>query len=309
MRTGAVKPCPLADQLSGLPDLMVRTGVLLNRLTTLRIGGPADILVTPQTLEGLATLRAHLTEADETVLVLGNGSNLLVADAGFEGVVVRVSGTLGGMALVEPGVLEIGAGSPWGSILREAARAGWAGLEFGAGIPGTWGGAVATNAGTRAGQTSDVLISVTGVDREGAVRTLPARDLSMAYRECRLPDGFIIASGRVAVEEDDPERVGAAIEELWARRRRDQPDRARSAGCMFKNPPGESAGRLIDQAGLKGATEGGACVSREHGNFLINRNGEATASDVLRLIERIRERVVAVHGVELELEVKLVGVT
>jgi len=297
----------LAAELEAMEGLKVRTGVELARLTTFKIGGPAALLVTPESVEALARAMRLIGGSGEPCFVLGNGSNLLVSDAGFPGVVVRVASALGGMEADGPDRVRIGAGALWSRVLRWIMAEGWTGLEFGAGIPGTLGGAVATNAGTRAGETADRLLDVEGVDASGEIRTLARADIPFVYRRGPLPDAFVVTSVRFSAERDDPEAVTARVRGYQAERRRDQPEREPSAGCVFKNPPGESAGRLIDQAGLKGLSEGGAIVSPVHGNFIINQGG-ATAEDVLRLVERIRERIRRAHGIELELEVRLVGV-
>lgn len=296
----------LLAELERIAGLKVRADVPLARLTTFKIGGPAAAVVTPETEEALAAALALLGDSDLPRFVLGNGSNLLVADAGFPGVVVRVGSALGAIEDAGPDRLRIGAGSLWSRVLRHVAKEGWTGLEFGAGIPGTLGGAVATNAGTRGGETADRLVEVRGVDAEGKIRTLARNEIPFVYRDGPLPDGFVVTSTLFDVAREDPAKVDGTIRRYQAERRRDQPEREPSAGCIFKNPPGNSAGRLIDQAGLKGTREGGAVISPIHGNFIINEGG-ATSADVLRLVERIRERVLATAGVALELEVRRVG--
>jgi UDP-N-acetylmuramate dehydrogenase len=302
--TGAV--ASLAAELERLGGVKVRTDVPLARLTTFKIGGPAALVVTPETEDGLALAMPRILESGRPVLVLGNGSNVLVSDAGFDGVVIRMGSALGAIETELPDRLRAGAGAMWSRVLRHVATEGWTGLEFGAGIPGTMGGAVATNAGTRGGETARRLVDVRGVSADGSVVTLTRAEIPFVYRNGPLPDGFVVTSVRFAVEREDPARVDATIRGYQAERRRDQPEREPSAGCMFKNPKGESAGRLVDRAGLKGAREGGAIVSPVHGNFIVNEGG-ATASDVLRLVEVIRERVRTSFGVDLELEVRLVG--
>jgi UDP-N-acetylmuramate dehydrogenase len=301
-----MKTADLSTELERIEGLRVRTDVPLGRLTTFKIGGPAAVLVTPESVDALRDARRLLSGAEVPVTILGNGSNLLVSDAGFDGVVIRIGSSLGGVEVAAPDRLRIGAGTLWSKVLRFVMKEGWTGLEFGAGIPGTLGGAIATNAGTRGGATADRLIDVVGVDAGGEIQTLPVADLGFRYRRCDLPAGFVVTGTLFSAERDDPARVEATVRGYQAERRRDQPEREPSAGCIFQNPPGESAGKLIDLAGLKGETEGGAIVSPIHGNFIINRGG-ATAADVLKLIERVCERVLAEHGVELELEVRKVG--
>ncbi len=297
----------LVGRLEAVGGLKVRPDAPLARLTTFKIGGPARLLITPESAEALAEARGILAESGLPLLILGNGSNLLVSDDGFDGIVIRVGNALGGVEPEGPDRLRIGAGSLWSKVLRFVMKEGWTGLEFGAGIPGTLGGAIATNAGTRGGETADRLISVTGVDAGGEIRTLARADIPFVYRNGPLPEGFVVTSTRFEAGREDPEKVAETVRGYQAERRRDQPEREPSAGCVFKNPPGHSAGRMIDQAGLKGMEEGGAVVSPVHGNFIINRGG-ATSADVLRLVERIRERIAKEHGVELEMEVRLVGI-
>lgn len=301
-----MKTTDLSQDLAEIAGLKVRTDVPLGRLTTFKIGGPAAVVVTPENVEALAAGQRLLRDAGAPVLVLGNGSNLLVADEGFDGVVIRIGSSFGAIEVAGPDRLRVGAGAMWSRVLRFVMNEGWTGLEFGAGIPGTLGGAVATNAGTRGGDTSGALVEAEMVESTGEIVVKSLQELGFRYRNCDLPPGAVVTSTLFRVERADPEEVTARVRGYQAERRRDQPEREPSAGCVFKNPPGESAGRLIDQVGLKGETEGGAIISPVHGNFIINRGG-ATASDVLRLIERIRERIRAERGIELELEVRRVG--
>ena len=191
-------------------------------------------------------------------------------------------------------------------MLRFIQKEGWSGLEFGAGIPGTLGGAISTNAGTRGGETFDSLIEIRGVDRSGEVRTMAKDSIAHRYRSADLPENFVVTETLFRVAQEDPGKVSERIRGYQAERRRDQPEREPSAGCIFKNPPGGSAGKLIDVAGMKGEHEGGAVISPIHGNFIINQGG-ATAGDVLRLIDRIRARVHQEFSVDLELEVRKLG--
>jgi UDP-N-acetylmuramate dehydrogenase len=301
MRTAA-----LSSELEKIPGLRVRTGVELARLTTFKVGGPAAVLATPDTAESLRALQKIAGDSGTPLFVLGNGSNVLVADEGYDGVVVRIGSALGGIDVAAPDRIRIGAGTLWSKVLRFAGKEGWTGFEFGAGIPGTLGGAVATNAGTRGGETADRLLEVVGVDAAGEIRTLQAADLRFRYRGCDLPDGFIVTGTLFSAERGDPARIEETVRGYQAERRRDQPEREPSAGCIFKNPKGASAGKLIDLAGLKGEREGAALVSPVHGNFIINTGG-ATAVDVLKLIDRLQARVLAAHGVAIELEIRKVG--
>ncbi len=297
----------IVGDLAAIPGVKVRTEVALARLTTFKIGGPAAVLVTPESTEGLAAAMRLIRDCGRPSFALGNGSNLLVSDEGFDGVVLRMGSAMGFTDAGPGDELRLGAGTLWSRVLRFLMNEGWTGLEFGAGIPGTIGGAVATNAGTRAGQTADRVIEIEIVDCDGEIRTLKPEDLRFRYRGADgIPAGAVVTSARFAMGRESPANVTSIVRRCQAERRRDQPEREPSAGCIFKNPPGESAGRLIDAAGLKGTREGGALISPVHGNFIINRDG-STAADVLRLVDRIRERVLAEHGIELEMEVRKVG--
>ena len=301
-----MKTVSLGARLEEIPGIKVRTEVPLARLTTFKIGGPVAVLVTPETIEGLRETMKVLAEAQAPLFILGNGSNLLVADEGFDGVVIRVGSALGSIGSEGADKIRIGAGALWSVVLRYIQKEGWTGLEFGAGIPGTLGGAISTNAGTRGGETFDSLIEITGVDRTGEVRTMSKDSITHRYRSADLPDHFVVTETAFRVAREDPAKITERIRGYQAERRRDQPEREPSAGCIFKNPPGGSAGKLIDVGGMKGEREGGAVISPIHGNFIINEGG-ATACDVLRLIERIRDRVRREFSVELELEVRKLG--
>lgn len=301
-----MKTVSLGARLEEIPGIKVRTEVPLARLTTFKIGGPAAVVVTPETTEGLQETMKVLEEAQAPLFILGNGSNLLVADEGYDGVVIRIGSALGAVASEGADKIRIGAGALWSVVLRFIQKEGWSGLEFGAGIPGTLGGAISTNAGTRGGETFNSLLEITGVDRSGQVRTIPKESIVHRYRSADLPEHFVVTETMFRVAREDPAKVTERIRGYQAERRRDQPEREPSAGCIFKNPPGGSAGKLIDVGGMKGEQEGGAVISPIHGNFIINQGG-ATAADVLRLIDRIRERVHKEFSVDLELEVRKLG--
>jgi UDP-N-acetylmuramate dehydrogenase len=278
-----------------------------------RVGGPADALVEVQELGQLCAVRALAHAADAPVFVLGNGSNLLVADAGIRGIVVRLEGALthsvdeGPRAPGEPaGVLRCGAGLKNNVLLGRAAKHRWAGLDPLAGIPGTIGGAVRMNAGSAMGEIKDILIDVELVLPDGRLVRLGLDELGMRYRHCDLPPNAIVATARLrygAVPWEESEaRVRAFLDKRKATQPLDQP----SCGSTFRNPPGDAAGRLIEAAGLKGARIGGAEVSTKHANFLLN-TGDATAADIRALIHHVMARVEAHAGVRLVPEVEIAG--
>ena len=267
--------------------------VQLKTLTTLGVGGPAELWQ----VEGVSDLR-EATSAPYRVL--GGGSNLLVADDGVPERVVKLGPAYNSLA--EFSAQEdpwVGAATPLQGIVKRAAAAGLSGLEGLLGVPGVIGGAVAMNAGTRYGELADTLEEVE-VFLDGRLERLPADALGLGYRRSELPDGAIVTRVRLKLTRADPARIAALMAKVDAARA-GQP-RVRSAGCAFKNPAGDSAGRIIDLSGLKGLTLGRAMVSLEHGNFIVNLGG-ATARDVLGLIELIRERV----PVPLEIEWRLWG--
>lgn len=265
----------------------------LARFTTLGVGGPAE-LWRVRTLDDLA--RA----TEEPYRVIGAGSNLLVGDAGVDERVIRLEGEFQTMkaasAALEAGATDlwVGAGTPLPGLVRRAQKAGRSGLEGTLGIPAMVGGAVAMNAGTRFGEIGDAVREVE-VWLDGGLHVLDRDELALGYRTSTLPSGAVITRVRLALAPSTPEAVAAAMAEVDAARA-GQP-KATSAGCAFKNPVGDSAGRLIDRAGLKGLRVGDAMVAHEHGNFIVNL-GDATAADVLELLATIQARV----DVPLEIE-------
>lgn len=283
----------------------VLRGEPLARHVTFRVGGPARFLAVPadarQARAVLETARAR----ECPVFVLGRGSNVLFADAGYRGLVLKTPG-LAGLSLRAGGVLAAGGGTSLAALLGFCLREGCAGLEFLAGIPGTVGGALRMNAGAWGRAVSETVLEVTVLDDHLRPVVLPVAALSFGYRTSSLGSFPLIlgASFRVAPGAD-PRQLRAVIREQLRARRRKQPSGQPSAGSVFRNPPGDSAGRLIEAAGCKGWREGGAEVSRQHANFIVNCSG-ATARDIVRLAARVRSRVRAVSGRRLALEIRLV---
>jgi UDP-N-acetylmuramate dehydrogenase len=277
-----------------VPTADLARATRLSRLTTLKVGGPAELWE----VESEADLREATAEP---FLVLGAGSNILASDAGLSERVVRLGRAFNTMAGFDGSSEELwlGAATPLPGLVRRAQQAGLSGLEGLLGVPAVLGGAVAMNAGTRFGSVADTLQEVE-LFAGGRLTRVAAAELDLGYRRARLPEGAVVTRARLRLARSTPERVQAAMASVDAARK-GQP-KIKSAGCAFKNPQGESAGRLIDLAGLKGLRLGDAMVSHEHGNFIVNM-GSATSGDVLELIGLIRERV----GRELELEWKLWG--
>lgn len=286
----------------------------LSRHTSFRVGGPADLLVLPSTDDEVARTLALARRHALPLLVLGAGSNLLVRDGGFRGVVVKLmknfSGELeppaGEAAADGRGRIRARAGDTVARLAFRAAERGLTGIEFAVGIPGTIGGGVATNAGAHGGEIGARVEWIAGIAADGASARLSRDDLAFRYRAVRLPAGFAVTQVLLALDPDDPERVLATTRGYMADRRAKQPLSFPSAGCYFKNPPGGHAGRMIEEAGLKGLRVGGMEVSRKHANFIVNVGG-GTARDALRLVEDVRERVERAHGVRIETEVMVVG--
>lgn len=280
--------------------------------TWFRVGGAADALFLPADAEDLSQFLQAL--APETpVTLLGVGSNVIVRDGGVEGVVIRLAGRQFAQIAVEPESQRIivGAGALDGMAAKAAAKAGLAGLEFYAGIPGTIGGALTMNAGCYGRETKDVLESAWGFDRRGEKRVFANADFGFSYRRNAIAEPIIWMEATFKGEAAKPEEVTARMTEITAQREASQPIRDKTGGSTFKNPiaaSGEklSAWKLVDEAGMRGARRGGAQVSEKHANFLIN-TGEATAADIEGLGEDVRAAVRQKHGLELEWEIKRIG--
>jgi UDP-N-acetylmuramate dehydrogenase len=280
----------------------VAFGEPLARHTSLRVGGPADALVRADAAAELEELARICADAGAPLFALGAGFNTLVRDGGMRGVVVR----LAGLRRVERrgSELRAEAGATHTQLTRCAAQAGLAGLEFGVGIPGTLGGWLAMNAGTRERELKDVVVAVEWL-AAGRRCEQPREALHFAYRELERPAGAILLGARLALAPDDPAAIRARMRVQLDARRATQPVDQPSCGSVFKNPPGDFAGRLIEAAGLKGLRCGGAQISELHANFIVTSG--ARASDVLELIARARGEVAARFGIELETEVQIVG--
>lgn len=283
----------------------VREGAPLAAITWFRVGGPAEVMVRPADVDDLATLLAGCP-AEVPVTVIGVGSNLLVRDGGVPGVVIRLGAAFAGIA-VHGEEIEAGAGALDANVARAAAAAGLGGLEFLSGIPGTLGGAVRMNAGAYGRELADCLVSVDIVDRAGRRRRLAKDELGLGYRRSALPPGAIVTAVRLAGVRDEPVAIAARMAEIRRAREATQPVRSRTGGSTFANPPGLKAWQLIDRAGCRGLTLGGAKVSEQHCNFLINTGG-ASARDLEALGEEVRRRVFAATGITLEWEIERIGV-
>jgi len=293
----------LAKRLS--PETLLRVSEPLAKRTTLRVGGPADVYVEPVSEEDLAATLKFCAEHELKFFLLGRGSNLLVRDGGFRGVVICLAHANFSRIEFEGDRMRCGAGAKLKQVAVEARRRELSGVEFLEGIPGSVGGALRMNAGAMGFWTFNVVESVRAMDYEGRVFEKPASDLYVEYRSCPLFKDHVALGAvfqcRPAAREEIEQRMNAYNLKRW----QSQPA-APSAGCIFKNPDSVPAGKLIDELGLKGLHVGGALVSEEHGNFIVN-TGSATARDVLELIALLKARASDERGVQLETEVEIIG--
>ena len=285
----------------------------LGRHTSFGIGGPADLLAHPIDRDDLLALLAAVKARGLRYFVLGGGTNVLVKDGGFRGVVIslrhletirieREYRSVGGAFVV----ISAEAGAPLARLHLFAAEQGLTGLEFAAGIPGSVGGAVCMNAGTTAGEIGDVIESVTFLSADGKLIVRNREEMGFGYRTANVPEGHLVVEAKVALRHGDKQKIKARVKELQEKRKHSQPGGFPCAGSVFKNPLEESAGRLIEGANLKGKRIGDAQISDKHANFIVNV-GKAKAKDVLALMKLIQQTVLDVHGVRLEPEIKIIG--
>ncbi len=295
------------EELRGvLGSSAVRLEEPMKAHTSFRIGGPAELFLTPENAGQLAETILILRQHEIPVFILGNGSNLLVRDKGIRGAVIQLSGRMSALE-TDGTALYAEGGALLSAAAAKAAEAGLTGLEFASGIPGSIGGAVIMNAGAYGGEMKDVLESVDVLTRDLRRETLPVEQLGLSYRHSSLAErGDIVLGARFRLERGEPQAIQARMAELAEQRREKQPLQYPSAGSTFKRPEGYFAGKLIQDAGLKGKTIGGAQVSEKHAGFLIN-TGNATAGEMLELIAFCQRTVEEKFGVRLETEVKIVG--
>lgn len=300
----------MSDLLSGLCEIVgnsrVKTGEEMKKHTTFRVGGPAAYYVSPGDCKELAGVIRLCRGSSVPYYILGNGSNLLVGDKGYDGVMISM--TEGFKEIECDGrLIKAGAGASLSRIARTALEASLTGFEFAAGIPGTLGGAVVMNAGAYGSEMKDVLRSVLVMTHEGEERRLLNSQLDLGYRCSCIPGNhYIVLEAEIELEEGDMSAVKARMDQLAEQRKSKQPLEYPSAGSTFKRPEGSYAGKLIEEAGLRGLRCGGAQVSEKHCGFVINRD-HATAADILKLCGQIKEKVRAASGVELSMEVKKLG--
>jgi len=293
--------------VASLPELRgrLKAEAPLKDLTWFRAGGPAEVLYSPADEADLAYF-LKTAPSDIPVTIIGLGSNLLVRDGGIEGVVIRLGRGFGEIKVEDGSRLRAGAAVPDVKVARAAADAGIAGLSFYRGIPGCVGGALRMNGGAHGRETKEVVVEARAVDRQGNIHVLPVAELHYQYRHCGAPEDFIFTEALFQGEPGEPAAILAEMDGIAAYREEVQPIKSRTGGSTFKNPPGGKAWQLIDAAGCRGLRLGDAQVSEMHCNFLINL-GSATAADIENLGEQVRARVKENSGVELEWEIKRIG--
>ena len=298
--------------LDRLERALAEAGIAVERdaplapLTTLRVGGPADRLATPQSMDELVTVLEAARGASVPVFMLGKGSDIVVADAGIRGIVVRAR--LDGVQ-VDGTRLRAEAGASMTALAKRCAREGLAGFDWAISIPGSFGGAVWANAGAHGGEMAQVLREVEIWDpRDGMRRTLAAGECEFGYRDSRFKRGpEVVLAGTIELEPGDPGEIGALVDGHQAHRKATQPLADQNAGSVFRNPPGDHAGRLIEAAGLKGHRIGSAQVSTLHANFIVTERGTARAADVRALGDHVRSVVAERFGVQLRYEIEFYG--
>lgn len=296
----------VAKELGQIKGVALKLRAAGAELTTFHIGGPIECLLEPESEEGLAGLAQVLRSAGFGARLLGAGSNLLISSRGVPGYVIKLGRGFGAVRKVGAAEFEVGGGVRLMNLSRQLCEAGYAGLEFAAGIPGSVGGAACMNAGAHGRQIMDVIGTIRFLDRDGQWQIRRARDLPVAYRQGGLPAGAIVSSIALALSQEDPRLVQARRAELLAERRRKQPLEQPSAGSVFKNPaPDKSAGWLIEQAGLKGRCKGGACISEKHANWIVNPERRATHQDVLELMRLCHRLVLERFSIELVPEIQM----
>ena len=294
---------PLAAELKQISALNVKIAEPLARYTSMKIGGPADYFIEAHTDAALTSVLRSLNQCAMSFCLLGNGSNVLIGDRGVRGAVIRLAGEFKKIEWQEEAArvhVHVGAAYAVTQLVREAARKGYAGLEFAEGIPGSVGGALFMNAGAYGSEFEKVADQIEGVTSQGQPIRLSRDEMTFSYRDSHLPPGTIVTRVRMQLPKAEP------AAELVRRRKASQPSGYPNSGSMFRNPPGDYAGRLIEAAGLKGKRIGQSQISERHANFIVNLGG-AKAADVLQLTELARAEVRRQFGVELVLEVKLIG--
>jgi UDP-N-acetylmuramate dehydrogenase len=300
---------PLARELKLIAGVRIKVAEPLARHTSMKVGGPADFFIDVDKQSAMPLVLRTLNRYRTDFCLLGNGSNVLVSDRGVRGAVIHPGGEFKRIEWGPEGEIawvRVGAAYAVTQLVREAARKGYSGLEFAEGIPGTVGGALFMNAGAYGSEFEKIIDQVDGFTREGEPIRFSRKEMTFTYRDSHLPGGMVVAEVRLRLRREDSARVSSRVRELVAKRKAGQPSGYPNSGSMFRNPPGDFAGRLIEAAGLKGKTLGHAQISQRHANFIVNL-GRAKAEDIRQLMELARLEVKARFGIELEPEVRLLG--
>jgi UDP-N-acetylmuramate dehydrogenase len=300
---------PLAQELRRISGVRTKVSEPLARYTSMKVGGPADVFIEVENAEALTRVLRTLHRCGTNFCLLGNGSNVLISDRGLRGAVIHLAGEFKHVEWGEEGEIvwaKVGAAYAVTQLVREAARKGYAGLEFAEGIPGTIGGAIYMNAGSYGSEFEKVIDQVDGFMREGKPIRLSRAEMTFTYRDSHLPADMVVTEVRLRLRREDSVKVTSRVRELVTKRKTSQPSGYPNSGSMFRNPPGDFAGRLIEAAGLKGKKIGRAQISERHGNFIVNLGG-AKSDDVRQLMELARTEVRMRFGIELEAEVRLLG--
>jgi UDP-N-acetylmuramate dehydrogenase len=299
----------LGDELKLISGLKVKSNEPLARYTSMKIGGPADYFIEAGDDAALRQVLALLRRHSTALCLLGNGSNVLISDRGVRGAVVHLAGNFKRVEwrADESGVwANVGAAYAVAQLAREATRRGYGGLEFAEGIPGTMGGALVMNAGAYGSEFEKIVDQVEGVTQESGSARFTRTQMNFTYRDANLPPGMVVTRVRLRLHREEAAQVSTKLRELVTRRKSSQPSGYPNSGSMFRNPPGDFAGRLIEAAGLKGQRIGQAQISERHANFIVNLGG-ARADDVRQLMDLAGTEVKRRFGIELVAEVKYVG--
>ena len=303
------KDAPLASDLAAIAGARLRHDEPLARYTSMKIGGPADYFIEVDTGSALAEVLIALRRHQLPVWLLGNGSNVLISDLGVRGAVIHLAGEFKKIEWREGGEnieVEVGAACAVTQLVRQAARKGYAGLEFAEGIPGTVGGALVMNAGAYGSEIEKVVERVDAIGADGHPVFFARAQLTFSYRDSHLPSGTVVTRVLLRLRREEAVKVNAKLRELVGKRKSSQPSGFPNSGSMFRNPPGDFAGRLIEAAGLKGHRVGQAQIAERHANFIVNLGG-AKAADVRQLMEAAQREVRRRFNINLVPEVKFVG--
>jgi UDP-N-acetylmuramate dehydrogenase len=307
--TQQIDETPLARELKLIVGVRIKLAESMARHTSMKVGGPADFFIDVDKQSALPLVLRSLNRYRTGWCLLGNGSNVLISDRGVRGAVIHLAGEFKRIEWCPEGeIASVRAGAAYAvtQLVREAARKGYSGLEFAEGIPGTVGGALFMNAGAYGSEFEKIIERVDGLTGEGEPIRFSKREMTFTYRDSHLPGGMVVAAVQLRLHREDSGQVSSRVRELVTKRKAGQPSGYPNSGSMFRNPPGDFAGRLIEAAGLKGTILGHAQISQRHANFIVNL-GRAKAEDIRQLMELARDEVKARFGIELEPEVRLLG--